>query len=78
MENKKYNKPAIIGLIFSIISIFGFGLSGIIGFILGIVSLTQIKYTNEKGKGMAIAAIIIGFIWSIIIGVLRKLVAAGF
>ena len=63
-EEQKYNKSAIIGLVLSIISIFGVGLAGIVGFILGIVALVQIKHTHEKGKGIAIAAIIIGFIWS--------------
>lgn len=75
---QKYNKSAVVGLILSIISIFGVGLAGIVGFILGIVALTQIKHTHEKGKGIAIAAIIIGFIWSFVIGIVRRLVEAGF
>ncbi len=68
---QKYNKSAVVGLVLSIISIFGVGLAGIVGFILGIVALTQIKHTHEKGKGIAIAAIIIGFIWSFVVGILR-------
>ncbi len=82
MENKekklKYNKSAIIGLILSIIAIFGVGLSGIVGFILGIVALVQIKHTHERGKGLAIAAIIVGFIWSFVVGIIKRLVEAGF
>jgi len=83
IENKavaeqKYNKSAVIGLILSIISIFGVGLAGIVGFILRIVALVQIKHTHETGKGLAIAAIIVGFIWSFVIGILRRLVEAGF
>jgi hypothetical protein len=70
---QKYNKSAVAGLVLSIISIFGVGLAGIIGFILGIVALTQIKHTHEKGKGVAIAAIIIGFIWGFALSVLRGL-----
>ena len=58
---QKYNKSAVVGLVLSIISVFGVGLAGIVGFILGIVALTQIKHTHEKGKGVAIAAIIVGF-----------------
>jgi hypothetical protein len=77
-SEQKYNKSAVIGLILSIIAIFGVGLAGIAGFILGIVALTQIKHTHEKGKGIAIAAIIIGFIWSFVVGILRRLVEAGF
>ena len=78
ITEQKYNKSAVIGLVLSIISIFGVGLAGIVGFILGIVALTQIKHTKEKGKGIAIAAIIVGFIWSFVIGILRRLVEAGF
>ncbi|MCR4306774.1 MAG: DUF4190 domain-containing protein [Candidatus Yonathbacteria bacterium] len=78
VEEKKYNKSAIIGLVLSIIAVFGVGLAGIAGFILGIVGLVQIKHTHEKGKGLAIAAIIVGFIWSFIVGILRRLVEAGF
>ena len=75
---QKYNKSAVIGLVLTIISVFGVGLDGIAGFILGIVALTQIKHTHEKGKGVAIAAIIVGFIWSFVIGIVRRLVEAGF
>ena len=78
ITEKKYNKSAVIGLILSIISVFGVGLAGIVGFILGIVALTQIKHTHEKGKGIAIVAIIVGFIWSFVVGVLRRLIEAGF
>jgi len=78
VEEQKYNKPAIIGLVLSIISVFGVGLAGIAGFILGIVALVQIKHTHEKGRGLAIAAIIVGFIWSFVIGIVRRLVEAGF
>lgn len=77
-NNGKYNKNATIGFVLSIVSIFGIGLAGLIGFILGIVALTQIKHTSEKGKGLAIAAIIIGFIWSFVISIVKRLVEAGF
>lgn len=76
--NQKYNTPAIVGIILSVISIFGIGLAGLVGFILGIVALTQIKHTHEKGRGVAIAAIIVGLIWSFGVGILRRLVEAGF
>ena len=74
----KYNKLSITGFILSIISIFGLGLAGIVGFILGIVALTQIKHTEERGRGLAIAAIIIGFIWSFGVGILKRLAEAGY
>jgi len=80
IENRrvKYNELAIIGLILSIISIFGIGLAGLIGLILGIIALVQIKYTHEVGKGLAITAIIIGFIWSFGVSILGKLIELGY
>jgi len=77
-NNLGYNKLAIIGLILSVVSIFGVGLAGLIGFVLGIIALNQIKHTYKKGKGLAIAAIIIGFIWSFGVGILKRLIEAGF
>ena len=77
-EAQKYNKQAIIGFALSIISVFGLGIAGIAGFILGIVALVQIKHTRKKGRGLAIAAIIIGFIWSFVSGIVRRLIEAGF
>lgn len=77
-EEIKYNKSAIIGLILSVIAIFGVGLAGIAGFILGIVALAQIKHTHEKGKWIAVAAIVVGFIWSFVVGILKRFVEAGF
>jgi|GEM_PF-2239202 len=74
----KYNKLAIIGFILSIISIFGIGLAGLIGFILGIVALVQIRHTKERGRGLAIATIIVGFIWSFGTNILKALIKAGY
>lgn len=53
--NAKYNMLAIIGFIFT----FFFSL---LGGIVCIIALGQIKKTGEKGKGLAIAGIILGFI----------------
>jgi len=74
----KYNKKALWGFILSIISIFGLGLAGLIEFILGIIATNELKYTKEKGKGLAIAAIIVGFIYSFGINILKRLVDAGY
>lgn len=49
-----YNTMAIVGFILS------FFIS-VVGVILGFVALSQIKKTGEQGRGLAIAAIIIGF-----------------
>ena len=56
-ENDHYNLFAILGFVFSIIGVFAVGLP------FSIVALNQIKRTNEKGKGLATAGMIIGFIW---------------
>lgn len=73
-SKSKWNKLSITGFILSIISIFGIGLAGLIGFILGIVALVQIRNRKERGKWLAMAAIIIGFIWSFVVGILKKLI----
>jgi hypothetical protein len=60
----KKNSLAIISFILSLIAPFtGFSLLGILGLFFGILSLNQIKLSNENGRGLAIAAIIIGSIW---------------
>ena len=75
---RKYNKPAVVGVILSAVSVFGVGLAGIAGFILGIVALVQIKHTKGRGKALATVAIIIGLIWGFGVGILRRLVDLGF
>ena len=55
MVSTKTNTLAIVGLILSIFLSF-------IGGIVSLVALTQIKKTGEKGKGFAIAGVIIGFV----------------
>lgn len=41
----------------------------IVGIILGFIALNQIKRTGEQGRGLALAAIIIGFV-SIVLGII--------
>jgi len=38
-------------------------LPGVVGIILGIVSLPQIKRSQQSGRGMAIAGIVMGALW---------------
>ena len=45
----------------------------IVGIILGFVALSQIKRTGEQGRGLAIAAIVIGFA-EIVIGIIVTIV----
>lgn len=62
MEEKNLNKNAIFSIICSIISIFIFWWLSIAGLGFGVKALKEIKTTNEKGKTLAIAGIIIGTI----------------
>lgn len=64
---EKWNILSIVGFI---LSFFGFSL---ISIILGFIGLSQIKKTGERGRGLAIAAIIIGFA-SIVIGIIVAIV----
>lgn len=45
------------------------GLVGLnlLGIIFGFVALNQIKQTGESGRGMAIAGIILGFVWIVVV-----------
>lgn len=38
---------------------------GLVGIVLGFVSLPQIRRTRQRGRGMAIAGILLGFFWPI-------------
>lgn len=58
----RYNILAIIGFIASFFV-------SVVGIVLGFIALSQIKRTGEKGRGLAIAAIVIGFA-AFIIGII--------
>ena len=60
---EKWNVLSIIAFI---IVFFGFSL---ISIILGFIGLNQIKKTGERGRGLAIWAIVLGFV-SIVIGII--------
>jgi hypothetical protein len=64
---EKWNVLAIVGFV---IVFFGFSLVSII---LGFIALNQIKNTGERGRGLAIWAIVLGFV-SIIIGIIAWIV----
>ena len=59
----KTNTLAIVSLVLSII---GFN---VVAIVLGFVALNQVKKTGDKGRGMALAAVIIGFA-EIVIGII--------
>ena len=62
---KQYNVLSILAFIFTF-------LFYPVGLILGIIALSEIKKTKERGRGLALTPIIIGFILLtlIIIGVI--------
>jgi uncharacterized membrane protein YidH (DUF202 family) len=60
---EKWNVLSIVAFV---IVFFGFS---VISIILGFVGLNQIKKTGERGRGLALAAIIIGFV-SIVLGII--------
>jgi hypothetical protein len=52
---------AIASLVSSIVGVCC-GLGAIVGIVLGIVALNQIKQTREAGQGLAIAGIVVGVV----------------
>lgn len=61
----RYNILAIIGFIASFFV-------SVVGIVLGFIALSQIKRTGEKGRGLAIAAIVIGFA-AFVIGIIAAI-----
>jgi hypothetical protein len=61
-----YNTMAIVGFILAFFI-------NIVGVILGFVALSQIKRTGEQGRGLAIAAIIIGLA-EIVLGIIFTII----
>ncbi|WP_223690563.1 DUF4190 domain-containing protein [Leifsonia poae] len=68
----RYNTMSIVAFILAFFV-------SIVGIILGFIGLSQIKKTGEQGRGLAIAAIIIGFVEVVltIIIVILSIVAIG-
>lgn len=65
----KTNTLAIIALVAS------FFIS-VVGIVLGHVALNQIKTTGEGGRGLAIAALVIGYL-SVAVGVIIAIIVIG-
>ncbi|HJT96437.1 MAG TPA: DUF4190 domain-containing protein, partial [Mycobacterium sp.] len=73
---QKTNGLAIASLVASVIGFIPFcifGLGSIIGIVLGVVALNQVKTSGEGGRGLAIAGIAVGAVsllstifWSIV------------
>ncbi len=62
-QPQKTNALAIVSMIASIVGFIWILpiIGSIAGVIMGHISLSQIKRTNEKGRGMAIAGLIVGY-----------------
>jgi hypothetical protein len=54
------NRKAIAALVTSLVGLLFCGLPSIVGMVLGIVALGETKRTGQKGRGLALAAAIIG------------------
>lgn len=48
--------------VFAVLSIIFVWFAGILGLIFGYVALSQIKKTGERGRGLALASVILGWI----------------
>lgn len=65
--NKKNNKLAVIGFITGIIAVFiGFGIIPIIGLLVSIIALIKFNLEKEKNKWVAIAGLILNFIYFVV------------
>jgi hypothetical protein len=64
--SERWNILAIVGFILT----FFIALAGII---LGFIALSQIKRTGEKGHGLALWAVILGFVF-IVLGIIGSIV----
>lgn len=60
------NGLAVAGMVLGIIGLFTCGLTSILAIIFGHVSYSQIKRTGEGGSGMAVAAIVTGWIVTVL------------
>jgi hypothetical protein len=62
---EKWNVLSIVGFVLALLQF------NVVAVVLGFIGLSQVKKTGERGRGLAIAAIIIGFasivLWVIII-----------
>ena len=76
---KKTNKVASWGFGLSLVSMLtGLGLLGYISMTCGIIGLIQIKKSKQKGKGLAITAIVIGTLYGIVMSLVHIMVMLGY
>ena len=73
----KTNVLAIVSLVTSLLGIFTFGLGSLAAVICGHISLSQIKRTNEQGRGMAIAGLVVGYVFVVTLPIIFGAIALG-
>ncbi len=66
-EQRPYNVLSIVAFVLSIVGV------SLIGVILGHIALSQVKRTGERGRGFAVAALILGYI-GIAVGIILVIV----
>lgn len=66
------NNLAVASLVCSVIGLFC-GVGAIVGIVLGIVAMNQIKKTGQAGHGLALAGVIVGAV-SLVLSVIVSLV----
>lgn len=71
-NQSRINPLALAGFIVSMISACTaiFGIIGIVGIVLSAVGLSQINKNNERGKGFALAGLIVGIL-GVVFGIFR-------
>lgn len=64
VQTNNNNSLAVAGFVVSLVSlIFSmWGITSVVAIVLSAVALSQIKKTNENGKGLAVAGLIIGIV----------------
>jgi hypothetical protein len=65
IANNQVNVFALLSLIFGILFFVPFG--SILAIVFGFIALSQITKTREHGRGMAIAGIVLGFFWILVL-----------
>ncbi|MBC9954265.1 DUF4190 domain-containing protein [Leucobacter sp. cx-42] len=77
----RLNTMALISLILGIVGLFVFGIPAVVAVVLGHIALSQIKKRGERGRGLAIAGLVTGYVsivlWAILL-VLGLILGIGF
>jgi uncharacterized membrane protein len=64
MPTTRTNGLAIASLVLGVLWLFWIG--SVIGLVLGLMALKQIKTRNQGGRGIAIAGVVLGILWLLV------------